>query len=202
MHTAETTSEQQLTAEERPPFDPPDTLLIERWLSQADRPAISQLVQRYLRPIRGFVGQMTLDWQAADDLAQEVFLRAIRSLSQFRHQCEFSTWLFQIAKNVARTYLDQSGRRSQVRSAAPRQQVMANHNAPDAVAMSREHVQQIEDALQTLSTPLREAIVLTCLHGMSAEQAALISGCQPGTIYSRVHSARSQLKTRLKDLLP
>src|SRR2546430_801777 len=78
----------------------PDAELIVRVLSEDDRHAFGELVRRHQSQVRGLLRQLSSDAALADDLAQETFLRAHRSLHQFRGGARFSSWLYRIAYNA------------------------------------------------------------------------------------------------------
>jgi RNA polymerase sigma-70 factor (ECF subfamily) len=136
---------------------------------------------------------MILDHAATDDLTQEVFFKAIRSLSSFEGRATFSTWLCRIAMNTSNSYLARRSR-SPVVFQAEVPELEAGKSAAEQVAVQCELKQEIETALASLSPKLRAAIVLTCLQGKSAREAAGIEGCSTATMYWRIHEARKNLK--------
>jgi RNA polymerase sigma-70 factor (ECF subfamily) len=178
-----------------------DRALIDRWLTQGDRDALDHLLRRYLRPIRRYVFAMLLHDATADDVTQDVFLRAIKGLPTFAGRAEFSTWLFQIARNAVYSHWE--------RHPAGRAESLSHHDdihpaaqvGPEHLAIAAETIDRIETALGELTPKLRGAVVLVCLQDLSADRAAAIEGCEPATIYSRLHEARRQLKRELGDLL-
>ena len=173
-----------------------DEDLIHCYLKTGSRDALDELASRHIARIRGFVHSMVLDDVLTDDLTQEAFLRAFGSLSSFRGRAQFSTWLYRIAMNTVRSYLENQGRSPVVfRSDVP--EPPADQWTPEAAAVRSELEGDIQSALSALSPKLRAAIVLTCLQGKSAREAARIEGCSVATMYWRVHAARKQLKQRL-----
>jgi len=165
-----------------------------------DGEALEQLVARHLPQVRGTVFQLTLDDAAADDVTQEVFLRAIRGLSGFDGRAKFSTWLYRISRNTAHTWLEKHARR---RSACPVESVeqAAADPAPDSGLLAEEMSADVHEALADLSPALRAAVVLTGLQGLSPAEAADIEGCSTATMYWRIHEARKQLRGRLQEYL-
>lgn len=166
---------------------------------QNRRDALDELVRRHLGAVRGLAFQMLLDHDAADDVAQDVFLRVIRGLHAFRADAKFSTWLYRIAMNCIYTAL-----RKQNRRPTPDQEVLVDRavspsTTPEGVAIGLELGVRIQAALAELSPKLRAAIVLTCIQEKSGEEAAEIEGCTASTIYWRVHEARKLLQRRLGD---
>jgi RNA polymerase sigma-70 factor, ECF subfamily len=165
-----------------------------------DRGALDQLIQRHLPKVRGLVFQMILDDAAADDVTQEVFLRAIRGLAGFDGRAKFSTWLFRISKNTALTFLERQSRTHDY-SRAEEADSVAVALAPDSGLLAKELSADIEQALGKLSPALRTAVVLTSLQGLSPAEAAEIEDCTTSTMYWRIHEARKQLRERLKEHL-
>jgi RNA polymerase sigma-70 factor (ECF subfamily) len=177
-----------------------DEKLVACYQDSGDGDAIAELVQRHLPRVNSLVRQMVFDESAADDLTQEVFLRAIRSMSGFRRKSTFGTWLFRIALNTTYNHLKQSGNgRVEYRPTVP--EPGGNRSTvPDAV-MEAEVDAEIQAALSELSPKLRAAIVLTCLQQMPVKDAAKAEGCTAATMYWRVHQARKQLQSRLEKYL-
>ena len=162
---------------------------------------LEELLRRHLKPVRGLVFQMLLDHAAADDVTQDVFLRVVRGIDRFEGRAEFSTWLFQIAMNAARTFLKQRGQaRVEFRDALPDGAAVAT-DRPDGPALLQELTTEVQTAMAQLSPQLRAAVVLVCLQKQPAAVAAEIEGCSTDTMYWRVHEARRQLKQLLAEHL-
>lgn len=159
--------------------------------------AADELVRRHLSRVRNVVFQMVLDHDAADDLTQEVFTRALTGLEAFNGRSSLTTWLHRIALNVACGFLRRSDRRKTV--ALPMESVDEGLLAPDATIIETEGKDRIAGALGRLNPTLRAAIVLTVMQGFSALEAAEIEACSLGTMYWRIHEARRRLREDLKD---
>ena len=172
-----------------------DEGLIACFQSRGCLASLNLLVQRHLASIHQLLASMLLDDSLADDLTQDVFLRAIRGLPRFQRNAAFSTWLYRIAMNVAYSHFE-STRGSEV----PHLTVdpIASQPLPEQAASANELQAEIDAALLDLSPTLRAAIVLTCLQGQSPEQAAEIENCSVSTMYWRIHEARKQLKSQLQ----
>lgn len=178
-----------------------DQYLIERFREGGSRDVLEELLRRHLSRTRGVVYQMLLDHDAADDVTQDIFVRVIRGIEKFEGRSEFSTWLYQIAMNTVRTYLKRRGR-SPVRFHDELPEGTAvSRVAPDGAVLQAELTSDVQTALTSLSPQLRAAIVLVCLQGQSASDAAEIEGCSTDTMYWRVHEARRQMKQLLAEHL-
>lgn len=127
--------------------------------------------------------------EAADDVTQEVFLRAYRSLPRFRGDSSSRTWLLSIARRTCADAIRDLRRRRRLASRMDRPEVMADPTR--AVG--------IEALLAGLDPERRQAFVLTQVLGLSYAEAAEVCGCPVGTIRSRVARARGDLIARLED---
>ncbi len=179
-----------------------DEEFINRFRERGDRAALGELLKRHLPQVRRLVFQITLNDGAADDLAQEVWLRVVRGLAGFDGRSKFSTWLYRIAKNVACTWLERESRRASNATPELLEAVEATATAPDQRLLTLELTTEVEAALAKLAPSLRTALVLTALHGVAPAEVAAIEECTVSTIYWRVHTAREQLRKALQEHLP
>jgi RNA polymerase sigma-70 factor (ECF subfamily) len=176
-----------------------DGFLIRQTLS-GNRNAFRLLVVRYQRPIFRFLGGFAVEPAVVEELAQETFLRAYRSLSAFdSSQSAFSSWLFTIAKHLVLNETARSSRRLP--------HVAVVDDAVDAAIFetspASERVENIERsslvrrALEALPTPLRSALVLAYMKEHSLEEIATIEGCSVGAVKSRIYRGKQLLRLRL-----
>ena len=133
-----------------------------------------------------------VDAASADDLTQEVYLRAIPALATFRADASARTWLLSIARN---TCVDELRRRTRSRALVERLRRRAE--IVTTVEPDGSGAVAIEEAVSSLDPDRRDAFVLTQLLGLSYAETAEICGCEIGTVRSRVARARA----RLVDLL-
>jgi RNA polymerase sigma-70 factor, ECF subfamily len=133
-----------------------------------------------------------VDEEAAEDLAQETYLRAVRALRRFRGDASARTWLLSIAR---RSCIDE------LRSRARRRERDARFSLAqgEAPALSPDVAQEVgaRDLLAHLAPERRAAFALTQLLRLSYEEAAIVCDCPPGTIRSRVARARADLVSLL-----
>lgn len=176
-----------------------DAQLVATWQQTGHRGALETLVGRHLPTVRKMVFSLVLDDDAADELTQEVFLRAIRALGSFRGESEFSTWLYRIAVNCARSGLSQ--RRRIPRESLAAANVRVRDASAHEEAVTQELDSAIQEALSKLKPHLRTTVALICLDGLDASEAAEIEGCRVATIRWRLHEARRQLRKSLKKYL-
>lgn len=170
---------------------------------------MDELMSRHARPIKNFIYRMTGDADAAEDVAQEVFVRAYQTirahgLHQRRH-ARFTTWLFQVARHAA---LDELRRRR--RHPAVSLEAMAEGGAALAAAgrpadeetAVREIGVRVARAVALLPEDQRTALVLQEYEGLSQAEIADVMDCSPKSVEARLYRARQFLRTRLHDLLP
>jgi RNA polymerase sigma-70 factor (ECF subfamily) len=161
-------------------------------------PSAHQLVRRLLPQVRRIVFPMVLDHEAADDLTQEIMIKAMEGLNGFKGDASLSTWVTRIALNTTYTYLQRCKRRSVQPLPASTVDKSLDHS-PLHAAIGSELDAQIRASLQELSPKLRAAMVLTAIHGVSPNEAAEIEACSVSTMHWRIHEARKQLRNRLQE---
>lgn len=169
-------------------------------LQQSGQPELFDLlVQRYMGKTRSLIFGIVLNHNDADDLVQDVFIRAYRGISKFNLKAKFSTWLYRIATNTSLTFLKK--RRPVIPVETTHIERQEDHRPHRHLLESRESLQQIGAALKDLSPTLRAAIVLTAIEGHDIAEAAKIEGCAQATMYWRIHKARKILKSSLKEVM-
>lgn len=163
--------------------------------------AFEQIVRRYQRPIISLIARMTGDWALAEDLAQETFVKAFRSLAAFDTTRRLSSWLFRIAHNTAIDAM----RRNRPAQAALDPGTPALLDAAPEPAMppepdpieQRELGHALEAAMAELRPDQRAAIVLRYENGLSFDEIGTVLGVPEVTARSHVHRARKELARRL-----
>ncbi|MFE0553765.1 sigma-70 family RNA polymerase sigma factor [Streptomyces pilosus] len=162
-----------------------------------DPAAVEHFVRALHRDVRHYVTYLSADPQAAEDLAQDTFLRALGSLHRFEGRSSARTWLLSIARRaVIDSYRHASARPRPAdtddwQAAAEGAQPRGLPGFDDGVALA--------ELLDALPEERREAFVLTQLLGLPYAEAAELSDCPVGTVRSRVARARSSLIRSLHD---
>lgn len=156
----------------------PDAVLVARVVTSDDRAAFELLVRRHQGPVRNFLRRLARnDPDGAEDLAQETFIKLFRSISSYRGQAKFSTWLYRIAY---RTFLDgQRGRVEQVSLDEQEQELATPDTAQDAG-----NELDVEQALQHLTPRQRAVFDLHYAKGMSHDEVAQAVELPLGTVKS------------------
>ena len=170
-----------------------------------DRAAFAVLVERHQGRIISLLERLTGCREQARDLAQETFVSAYRKLSSFAHRSEFSTWLYRIACNHAAAFLRKRRRPATVDAALPGGGLHgalepATTAAP--VSAGLEHAElsaRLAAALERLDDRYREVVVLADMHDATYEEVAEVLDIPLGTVRSRLHRGRLELRRLLAD---
>jgi RNA polymerase sigma-70 factor (ECF subfamily) len=170
-----------------------------------DQDAFAELVAMHGARIYGALRRFGLDAREADEVAQEVFLRAWRGLSRFEERAQLSTWLYRIAFNEAQRHISRRGPARAEPDADGHDRIAGLADspelAPEAQALEREFERTLERALDQLPSDWRTAVVLRDLEGLSTREAAEIAGIREAAFKSRLHRGRMQLRSLLEPYL-
>ncbi|MDA0712323.1 MAG: sigma-70 family RNA polymerase sigma factor [bacterium] len=166
--------------------------------------AYGKIVGRYRGRLYNFVFRFVSDRETAEDIVQETFLRAFRKRKEYRAIANFSTWLFTIAGNLAKSELR---RRKRWRLFSIHRdddsetgiELPDETYRPDKVAESSLADDHIHDAIAALPDNYRQVILLRDVEGMAYQEIAEIVDCPVGTVKSRVNRARLKLQQKLKN---
>jgi RNA polymerase sigma-70 factor, ECF subfamily len=154
--------------------------------AQGERQALERLVKASYAEVWRLCAAL-VDEQAADDLAQETFVRLTRSLRRFRGQASARTWILAIARHVC---MDELRRRHRQRRRDGR---LAAATTEESLLVDAAGEVASNELLANLDSDRRAAFVLTQLFRLSYDEAAAVCGCPTGTIRSRVARARDEL---------
>ena len=181
----------------------PDRALVEA-AAAGSREAFDELVRRHQAAMLTLMRVLGGGRGDADDLAQEVFVRAWRSLRTFRGDSLFRTWLHRVAINVFRTRRSRQGRwqrlfvdSSRLQAGDPKEPPAAEESVDAALARR----QVIDRALAALPDDLREAVTLRDLQGLDYKEIAALLDVPIGTVESRIFRARQRLRPLLQELI-
>ena len=160
--------------------------------------AFAQLVHAYQDVALRTAYLMTNDQQAAEDIAQNAFLAAFRNIHRFDASRPFRPWFLAILVNEARMYL-RSQRRQPADDLDPN--LPTDHDSPLLQAIQADDRARVRAALADLDEPFRTAAVLYYFNNLSVDEIAASTGSQPGTVKSRLHTARQRLREVLAPLV-
>jgi RNA polymerase sigma-70 factor (ECF subfamily) len=173
--------------------------------------SFDELVIEYQDSIYNYVCKMVGHSSDAEDLAQDVFVKAYQSLGNFRGDCSYRTWLFRIATNLCVDTYRRRGRRD--RNTFSLDQPLDGDEGemrleiPDwdsdpLRVLSRKDLQAVvQAAIDSLPDKLRSVVLLYDIEGLAYEEIAEILNCPLGTVKSRLFNARLRLKDKLKPYL-
>ena len=185
-----------------------DRILVER-VQNGDVAAYDILVHRYRERLYSVVYNLTSNREDALDLTQEAFIKAFQSIGRFQGKSSFYTWIYRIAVNNTLSHLKKYRNRKFLSfdnldneaSQTDIFEAVAAKTKTEKATLMRELHEKLNEALQKLSLKHRSVVVLFEIEGMSHEQIAEILGCSVGTVRSRLHYAKQQLKLHLKDFV-
>lgn len=167
---------------------------------QGDQEAFRLIFDRYSRPVIGFICDLVSDRELAEELTQETFVRAYRGIASMNPDTKLSTWLFGIAKNVARESL-------RARSRASRQVALEDESVLDLSdhkpvpvdrLLNKELNELIRSALAALDEDKRLVFTLKVFHQCSYEEIAEITGFSLAKLKTDLHRARAEMRRRIQ----
>ncbi len=176
-----------------------DSAVVSSFLKGEER-AFSELVQRYQTRLLNFVYRTVGDRERAEDLVQEVFVRVYRHLHRFDRSKKFSTWVYTIASNLAKNELRNRSRNPLVLFQTVQKnwqdedrplQFEDPNSRPDDLYRKRHLRELVEKSVAQLPEHHRDVFILRELEGKSYEEIADITGCNLGTVKSRLNRART-----------
>jgi RNA polymerase sigma-70 factor, ECF subfamily len=185
-----------------------DRVLVDRF-KNGDQSAFDEMVSRYWDRIYAMVNQLLRNQQDAEEVTQDAFIRAHRGLVNFRGDSAFSTWLYQIATNLARNRYWYWWRRKRDKSVsfdAPLSSdndttlaeiIPAELETPEDATVTQELVTSIAAGMEKLSAKHREILILRNIKNLSYEEIAAILSISVGTVKSRIARARESLRAKL-----
>jgi RNA polymerase sigma-70 factor, ECF subfamily len=169
-----------------------------------DELSFELLLKKYRTPLVNFLYRMVKDQAAAEDLAQEVFLRIYRARKEYSPSAKFTTWLFRIATNLALNAIrDGRYRQMQISIDTPRDEdepvieIAAQEARADDRLIERERNEMIRSAILTLPEKQRVAVILHKYQDMDYTQIGKILGCSESALKSLLFRAYETLRVQL-----
>jgi RNA polymerase sigma-70 factor (ECF subfamily) len=166
---------------------------------QGDAEAFRLIFERYSRPVISFIFDMVNDRGLAEELTQETFVRAYRAIRTMRKDTKLSTWLFGIARNVARESIRARIRANNHVDIADKSVMDLSDNKPVPVdgLLSKELNEQIRRSLAALDEDKRLVFTLKVLHQCSYDEIAAITGFSIAKLKTDLHRARAEMRRRI-----
>lgn len=166
---------------------------------QGDSDAFRLIFERYSRPVISFIFDMVNDRPLAEELTQETFVRAYRAMHTMRSETKLSTWLFGIARNVARESLRARVRANSHVDLADKSVMDLSDNKPVPVdgLLNKELNTLIRRSLAALDEDKRLVFTLKVLHQCSYEEIAAVTGFSIAKLKTDLHRARAEMRRRI-----
>jgi len=161
-----------------------------------DDRAFRTLVERHMRQVYNVAYGLVKDHDEAEDIAQEVFVKAHAMLSSFRGEAGFGTWIYRITLNASFNGLQKRKRRAG-HTVDLMNEAVANIGASDEHVESAEHRSLIERALHELPTLQRAVIILRHMEGLSTRQVSQILRCSEGTVKTHLFRGLKKMRSKL-----
>ena len=166
--------------------------------------SFEELVRRYQRPIAAYVYRVVGDYESSLDLTQEIFIKVYSSLSRYRSEFKFSTWIYKIAHNSAVDHLRRnSGRERSLCQGLENDQyelpIVSGRLSPEQESERRERRLEIESVVHSLPLAYRELIVLRHSQDLTYEEIVEVTGLPLGTVKNRLFRAREMMRQQFVD---
>ncbi len=187
-------------------FDLTDEELILEFQQNNTVKAYEILVERYKNPLTNYVFRFLGDYESCMDVVQEAFIKVYRYKDSYSSIAKFSTWIYTIAGNLARTEYQRRRRRKFFSINAYGDEkdetfdIPDESYRPDQMTDSGIKDEIIQKAIQKVSPAYREMVILRDIQGLSYEEISDISGITVGTVKSRINRGRAQLQKLLEDI--
>ena len=164
---------------------------------RGDETAFADLFERYRRRVLGIAYRFLGDADAAQDIAQEVFVRVYTSANAYRPDAAFSTWLYRITANACFDEMRKRKRSSIIVPEETAESVPDPAPSPEAQAESNELAREVRSAIASLPENQRIAVVLQRYEGLSYQQIADVMKSSVAAVESLLFRAKHTLRARL-----
>ena len=188
---------------------PSDRELIQRY-RKGDLEAFDTLIKRYEKPLFNFIYRLIGNKATAEDIFQEVFLRAIKGLSKYRHQKKFSSWLYRIAHNLIIDTVRKEKREKIISletkvNESQGESRLLKDTIPDKRYLPHHHLERkelrkrLEEALESLPFEQRQVFILREQAQLPFKEIASLLNCSLSTALGRMRYALKNLRSQLRE---
>lgn len=182
-----------------------DEELIKEFQDHDTIEAFELLVGRFKNPLFNYVYRFLNDEAITKDVVQETMIKVYKNKDSYKSIARFSTWIYTIAGNLARTELQRKKRKRQFSidsygEEEERFDLPDEGHLPDELADAGIKDKLIQDALMKISDTYREVVILRDIEQLAYEEIAEVTGLSVGTVKSRINRGRAQLQELLKDI--
>ncbi|MEZ4437857.1 MAG: sigma-70 family RNA polymerase sigma factor [Polyangiaceae bacterium] len=182
-------------------------------LQARDETAFNELVQLYQQRVFALVFRMLGRRAEAEEITQETFVQCFRAIDRFRGDSKLSTWLFRVAVNLSKNRMKYNARRAQGQNQDL--DAVADHTElgsaegvsvgsverPDELAQGRQLEVIVKQAIMEIDPEFRQLVILRDVEDLSYEEIAEVTGLPRGTVKSRIHRGRAQLRSKVERLM-
>lgn len=182
-------------------------LILTEKSKNGDVEAFSLLISAYEKKILNFTYRILSSKEDAEDVTQEVFVKAYRAIASFDNKSSFQTWIYKIAQNAALDFLRKQKRRGGKKNVSLYAEdedgeyeipIADKKNEPYSELRKKEAQNALEKAMEELGADQKEVIVLRDIQGFGYDEIAEITGENLGTVKSRISRARLLLRKKLE----
>lgn len=170
--------------------------LIER-SQEGDTQAINALYEQYKRPLFNLIYRHTYNYEVAEDLLQDSFVKIFTRLESLQNYETFNGWAYRIALNTCYSYL--RSKKSKLRDTIPLDEAKRIVNADSRDVQEKEIRKPLDEAIESLPQGLKSVFLLHDVQGFKHEEIAQMLGCSTGTSKSQLFKARMKIRVYLKD---
>jgi len=187
--------------------DKDSDLALVRRVKKGEYSAFDLLVLKYQSRVIAISTKYVKDIQLAEDIAQESFFKAYKSIDSFREESAFYTWLYRITANTAINYLSSKKRKSELLEADISNREgesidifdIPGGESPEDILNANSLREDIFKNMSNLPEEIRTAVTLREFEGLSYEEIAEILGCPLGTVRSRIFRGRELLQQTISE---
>ena len=182
-------------------------LILVRRAKRGDYKAFDLLVLKYQSRIIGLAMKFVKDIQIAEDVTQESFIKAYKSLDSFREESAFYTWLYRIASNTSKNYLISKKRKNELLESEvfSSKEIdifdIPGESSPEEILQANNLREVIFESLSNLPEDIRTAVSLREFEGLSYEEISEVLDCPIGTVRSRIFRGREIIQEKISPLL-
>jgi len=166
-------------------------------VKKGDKKAYEVLVLQYQDRLVFSVYKFLKDYELAQDIAQEAFVKAFKNIEKFRGDSSFYTWIYRIAINTAKNFLSSKSRKTEIYDDEIMELKLSESaetsENPENILEAEELRSLMMDAIQGLPDDIRTTLSLREFDGLSYEEIAEVQNCPIGTVRSRIHKGREIL---------
>ena len=183
-------------------------LVLVRRLKRGDYKAFDLLLLKYQSRVVGLALKFVKDLQIAEDIAQESFLKAYKSINSFREESAFYTWIYRITVNTSKNYLTSKSRKkelseSDINRLEDSEDIfdIPGGSSPEEILSANNLREVIMESFTNLPEDIRTAISLREFEGLTYEEISEVLNCPIGTVRSRIFRGREIMQERISPIL-